>query len=150
MTDHRVAKSTTVPPALLETKWRRVAEHDADTARLLSELKTDMGRAAWLREGKRRFGWTESEMDRRSDPAKVQRHREQARSRAAATRKLSGSDEPSDDDLRRVRDMVRQIIIAGHRALAMKYHPDVASGSLTAMTDLNAARDKLMRLFWNM
>jgi curved DNA-binding protein CbpA len=41
--------------------------------------------------------------------------------------------------------MTRDLIDAGHHALAVKHHPDKPTGSVERMTRLNRARDVLVQ-----
>jgi hypothetical protein len=44
---------------------------------------------------------------------------------------------------RRLRERADEIIDAGYRAVAPRYHPDKPGGSASAMSEVNRARDKL-------
>jgi DNA-binding LacI/PurR family transcriptional regulator len=50
-----------------------------------------------------------------------------------------------DQDKASIREMTRDLIDAGHRALAVKHHPDKPTGSVERMTRLNRARDVLVQ-----
>ena len=66
--------------------------------------------------------------------------------RIPSTRRIDRHPAPPrtvDDDKDAIRDMAFVLIDAGHRALAVKHHPDKVGGSVTAMTRLNRARTVL-------